>query len=196
MPQHAAGVRIEPPVSVPNATSASPVATATALPLDEPPGTRVGSSGFTGVPNHGFTPVPPNASSCRFVLPTMRAPAARAPARQAASAVAGAAHGQPRPREPAVVTTPATSMASFTASRSPSPAPSEPSDERRHQNVVTENVSPSSARWARTAASRASGHSTPSASAIGRPCSTSAAPMTACAAIELVPVGGGPGQGR
>ena len=39
-PQHAAGTRTEPPVSVPNATSASPVATATADPLEDPPGTR------------------------------------------------------------------------------------------------------------------------------------------------------------
>ena len=42
MPQQAAGIRMEPPVSLPYATSASSVATATAEPLDEPPGTRVG----------------------------------------------------------------------------------------------------------------------------------------------------------
>ena len=40
VPQHAEGVRTEPAVSVPMATSASPVATATAHPLDEPPGMR------------------------------------------------------------------------------------------------------------------------------------------------------------
>ena len=34
-------------------------------PLDEPPGTRAGSSGFTGVPYHGLIPVTPRASSCR-----------------------------------------------------------------------------------------------------------------------------------
>ncbi len=49
-PQHAAGLRIEPAVSVPKPTSASPTATATAEPLDEPPGMRLGSSGLRGVP--------------------------------------------------------------------------------------------------------------------------------------------------
>ncbi len=58
-PQHAAGMRIEPPVSLPNATSASPVATATAAPLEEPPGTRAGSSGLTGVPAQSLIPVMP-----------------------------------------------------------------------------------------------------------------------------------------
>lgn len=46
----AAGLRSDPAVSVPSATSAPPVATATAEPLDDPPGTRRGSTGFTGVP--------------------------------------------------------------------------------------------------------------------------------------------------
>ena len=40
MPQHAAGSRMEPVVSVPSATSARPLATATAEPLEEPPGMR------------------------------------------------------------------------------------------------------------------------------------------------------------
>src|SRR6516225_7636631 len=53
-PQQAAGIRTEPPVSVPSATSASPVATATAEPLDEPPGRRRGSTGFTGIPDQAF----------------------------------------------------------------------------------------------------------------------------------------------
>ena len=121
MPQQAAGIRIEPPVSDPSATSASPATTATAEPLEDPPGIRAGSSGLTGVPNHRLVPSGSIASSCRFVLPTIRAPAARAPARHAASAVAGAA---PRPtaRDPAVVGTPATSMRSLTASRGPAPA--------------------------------------------------------------------------
>src|SRR5690606_41269611 len=89
MPQHAAGIRTEPDVSVPNATSASPVATATAEPLDEPPGTRDGSSGFTGVPAHGFTPSAATHSSLRLVFPTMLAPWARADATTGASAAAG-----------------------------------------------------------------------------------------------------------
>ena len=58
-PQHAAGIRIDPPVSEPYATSASPVATATADPLDDPPGTRVASSGLRGVPNAALIPLIP-----------------------------------------------------------------------------------------------------------------------------------------
>src|SRR6201981_3334420 len=51
IPQQAAGIRTEPPVSVPRATSASPAATATAEPLEDPPGSRRGSSGLAGVPD-------------------------------------------------------------------------------------------------------------------------------------------------
>src|SRR3984885_15327650 len=120
IPQQAAGIRIDPPVSVPYATSASPVATATADPLDDPPGASEGSSGFSGVPNHGLIPVTPSASSCRLVLPTTRAPAARRPARQAASAPAGMAVSA-RTRDPAVVGMPAMSMRSLTATRGPGP---------------------------------------------------------------------------
>jgi hypothetical protein len=50
MPQLLAGTRTEPPVSVPKAKSASPQATAEAEPLDEPPGTRSGAAGLSGVP--------------------------------------------------------------------------------------------------------------------------------------------------
>jgi hypothetical protein len=59
IPQHAAGIRIDPPVSEPYETSASPLATATAEPLDEPPGTRSGSSGLTGVPKAALIPLIP-----------------------------------------------------------------------------------------------------------------------------------------
>ena len=50
MPQSAAGMRIEPPVSVPMAISHMPSATATPPPEDEPPGTRARSAGLPGVP--------------------------------------------------------------------------------------------------------------------------------------------------
>src|SRR6266571_3871767 len=50
MPQQAAGTRTEPAVSVPKATSAVPSATATADPLDEPPGMNPCLKGFFGVP--------------------------------------------------------------------------------------------------------------------------------------------------
>src|SRR5215213_7526533 len=50
MPQLLAGTRTDPPVSVPIAKSTSPHATADAEPLDEPPGTRSGAAGLSGVP--------------------------------------------------------------------------------------------------------------------------------------------------
>jgi len=59
IPQQAAGMRIDPPVSDPYETSASPLATATAEPLEEPPGTRSGSSGLTGVPKAPLMPLIP-----------------------------------------------------------------------------------------------------------------------------------------
>ena len=48
-----------PPVSEPYATSASSAATATADPDEEPPGQRLGSSGFIGVPKLGLMPSAP-----------------------------------------------------------------------------------------------------------------------------------------
>ena len=109
-------------MSVPKAMSASPAATATAEPLEEPPGISAGSSGLVGVPYHSLTPEAPAASSSRFVLPTIRASpastAARRPARQAASAAAGGA-ARATPRQPAVVGSPAMSIRSLTATRVP-----------------------------------------------------------------------------
>ena len=122
-PQQAAGIRTEPPVSVPRATSASPAATATAEPLDDPPGSRRGSAGFTGVPDQGFTPLADQHSSVRLVLPTIRAPARRAAATTGASRSAGTACSAIT-WQPTVVGRPSTSMQSLTASRGPSPGAS------------------------------------------------------------------------
>jgi hypothetical protein len=58
-PQHAEGMRMEPPVSVPTAKSTSCNATATADPLEDPPGTRPGARGLTGVPVQRLMPVTP-----------------------------------------------------------------------------------------------------------------------------------------
>ena len=43
MPHSAAGMRTEPPVSVPRPAGTMRAATAAAVPPDEPPGMRVGS---------------------------------------------------------------------------------------------------------------------------------------------------------
>jgi hypothetical protein len=76
MPHRAAGWRIDPPVSVPIAHGASPAATATALPPDEPPGTRERSHGFSTGPKPEFSFEEPMANSSWFVLPSSGAPAA------------------------------------------------------------------------------------------------------------------------
>ncbi len=123
IPQQAAGIRTEPPVSVPRAASASPAATATAEPLDDPPGTRRGSAGFTGVPDQGFTPLADQHSSVRLVLPAIRAPARLVVATTAASLAAGLACSATT-WQPAVVGRPSMSMQSLTASRGPSPGAS------------------------------------------------------------------------
>ena len=123
VPQQADGVRIEPAVSVPMAMSTSWAASATALPLELPPGMQAGSNGFTGVPKAAFTPVPPQASSCRFVLPTMAASAARIAARQAASLVAGCAAAAIA-AQAAVVGVPTTSIRSLMATVGPVPGAS------------------------------------------------------------------------
>ena len=50
-PQQAAGMRIEPPPSLPCATGTMPAATAAAAPPEEPPGVRCRSQGLRVGPN-------------------------------------------------------------------------------------------------------------------------------------------------
>ena len=59
-PQRAAGIRTEPPVSLPMAAAAMPSVTETAAPEDDPPGMRprARSHGFLGVPKWGLMPIP------------------------------------------------------------------------------------------------------------------------------------------
>src|SRR6185436_11272910 len=71
-PHQAAGTRTEPAVSVPKATSAIPLATATADPQLEPPGSKLCEllSGLVGVPKYALKPEGATANSLRFTLPT------------------------------------------------------------------------------------------------------------------------------
>ena len=64
-----------PPVSVPSATGTIPAATLAALPLLEPPGTRVGSRGLRVAPKALFSPLLPMPNSSKLVLPITTAPA-------------------------------------------------------------------------------------------------------------------------
>src|ERR1017187_10474813 len=98
--------------------SDDPSATATAEPLDEPPGMRfvLRLKGFFGVPKYRLNPEGESANSLRFVLPTTRTFRARASAMQVASRSAGGSFLETY-SDPAVVTTPFKSMRSFTARR-------------------------------------------------------------------------------
>src|SRR5450830_517962 len=86
-PQWLAGARTEPPVSVPSATSASPLDTAEAEPELEPPGIRSGAPPLRGVPKWAFLPFIENASSSVHVLPTNLAPACASATTTGAEAV-------------------------------------------------------------------------------------------------------------
>src|SRR5215468_10797603 len=93
MPHACAGLTIDPSVSVPTASGASPAATATAEPELEPDGLRPLPCGFTAWPPRVDQPlVEPVerkfAHSERFALPSITAPAARILATANASAAA------------------------------------------------------------------------------------------------------------
>src|SRR6202171_6227573 len=99
------GQMMEPSVSVPTATGVRPAATATADPLEEPPGDLSRTCGW----RHGRPrPLhPPDdreerklAHSLRFVLPSMSIPAAR---RRATSGAWGGGEPHPTRHEPARV---------------------------------------------------------------------------------------------
>ena len=74
-PQHAAGIRMEPPASFPWAMATMPEATAAPAPPLEPPGVRVVSHGLRVGPNLTGSVVAPIAISGRLVLPMAISPA-------------------------------------------------------------------------------------------------------------------------
>src|SRR5215467_9133967 len=75
IPQKEAGIRTDPPMSVPSARLTHPVATATAEPPDEPPEVRIGSRGLRVIPQSGLEVKLECANSGVVVLPIMIAPA-------------------------------------------------------------------------------------------------------------------------
>ena len=54
-PQNAAGMRTEPPMSVPSASGTQPAATAAPAPPEEPPGVRSGFHGLRVMPQSGLS---------------------------------------------------------------------------------------------------------------------------------------------
>ena len=121
-PQKLAGTRTEPPVSVPSAKSHTPPATTEAEPEDDPPGTRSGAAGFTGVPVKGFSPSMPRETSSVAVLPMMEAPE-RSNRSTIQAWRAGTGWERSQSGLPPPVGTPATSIRSFTAKVRPASGP-------------------------------------------------------------------------
>src|SRR3954452_1276275 len=76
-PQQAAGMRIEPPPSLPCAIGTIPAATAAADPPLDPPGVREPSHGLRVGPVKRGSVVGRIANSGRLVIPTITNPAAR-----------------------------------------------------------------------------------------------------------------------
>ncbi len=110
MPHAAAGMRTEPPVSVPTDPKHMPFASAAAEPPLEPPADLAASFGCRTGPNAVSSLVVPNANSCRLVLPMTMAPASRR-RRTTSASLDGCRAGS---ADPDVVGVPSTSMRSLT----------------------------------------------------------------------------------
>jgi hypothetical protein len=76
-PVQAAGMRIDPPPSLPCASGTMPPATAAAAPPLEPPGVRSVSQGLRAGPKRRGSDTGRMPSSGMFVLPTITKPASR-----------------------------------------------------------------------------------------------------------------------
>ena len=114
-PQHADGIRIEPPPSPPIATGTMPEATATAEPPLEPPGENDVRHGLRVWPCATDSVYGKAPNSGMAVFPTTIAPASRRRRTTSQSAAAGVLF----PRPPNVVTQPATSSSSLIATGTP-----------------------------------------------------------------------------
>src|SRR5204862_3183656 len=106
-PQQAAGMRLDPPPSVPMPIGASPAATAAAAPPDDPPQVRDKSHGLAVRPNNGASVKHLWPNSGDVVLPTRIAPAvfSRATAGESAAGTLSASAQEPKGvRTPLAVT--------------------------------------------------------------------------------------------
>ena len=83
--QKLAGLRSDPPRSLPSAIGTIPVARAAAAPPDEPPALRDGSCGLRVGPKTGLNVCEPAPNSGVLVLPTSTVPAARSRATNGSS---------------------------------------------------------------------------------------------------------------
>src|ERR1051326_4060814 len=85
MTQQCAGIRTDPPISVPSSKAVNPHATAAAGPPEEPPGIRSSDHGLLVVPKMSLNVCTSPAHRGTFVLPNTTAPAALSRATEGAS---------------------------------------------------------------------------------------------------------------
>ena len=109
-PVIAAGMRTEPPVSVPSEPWHMPAATLAPEPPLVPPGICSGFQGLRHCPNTGFVVTTPNANSCILALPISTAPAAR---RRRTTSASSFGTWSAKNRAPLVVRMPAVAILSF-----------------------------------------------------------------------------------
>ena len=119
--QNPAGLRSEPPRSLPSAIGTIPVASAAAAPPLLPPHVFVMSYGLRVAPNSALKVCDPAPNSGTFVLPIVMAPAARS-----RSTISASASGTKRSNsgEPKVVRIPFVQVRSLCATGSPCSGPS------------------------------------------------------------------------
>src|SRR5690606_36857571 len=77
LPVNAAGIRIEPPPSVPSASGPRPATRAATAPPDEPPGVQSSRQGLRVIPVSAESVEPRQPNSGVVVLPSNTAPASR-----------------------------------------------------------------------------------------------------------------------
>ncbi len=118
--QKLAGLRSEPPRSVPSASGTMPAARATAAPPLDPPQVRVVSQGFSVAPNTVLKVWEPAPNSGVLVFPTVMAPAAFM--RETTSASSSGTKSR-KSGEPKVVRTPLVNSRSLCATGRPASRP-------------------------------------------------------------------------
>ena len=129
-PQQAAGIRIEPPESVPSAASASPAASAAAEPPLEPPATRPGARGFGTVAEVRVLRRDAVGELVQVRLADDRVAGRLEPPHRRAPSRAGT--WSAKIADPYVVARPAVSNRSLTASRIPVPTRRPGEEDPRH----------------------------------------------------------------
>src|SRR5246127_5687132 len=123
MPHSDAWIGFDPPWSPPRASSTSRAATSAALPLDDPPVSRVVSHGLRTGPEADVKLDPEAHRSSQTLLPAIVAPAASSRSTTVASRLGTKPSTA---RDPFIIGMPATAMLSLTATARPLSGPSAP----------------------------------------------------------------------